>query len=106
MKSQKIQTMVKNIQGKHPQSDHCVRNAVNRVEAARPKGLPTTRYKNSGRRYGSDGGKYMLTPRKEKDVADFVKKWRNKRFCTCRYIRRELKLEATVRTIALSLIHI
>lgn len=92
--------MVKNLDGKRPDSDHCVRNAVARVEAAGSKRLPTTRYKNSGRRYGSDGGKYLLTPKQQKSVVAFVKQWRHKRFCTCGYIKREMKLEATPRTIA------
>ena len=100
MKWGKIQKMVKNIQGKRPDSDHCVRNAVARVEAAGSKGLPTTRYKNSGRRYGSDGGKYLLSAKQQKDVVQFVKKWRSKGFCICEYIKREMKLEATPRTIA------
>ncbi len=30
---------------------------------------------------------------------EFVKKWRHKRFCTCRYIRKELGLAASCRTI-------
>ena len=45
----------------------------------------------------------MITPRQEKEVVNFVKMWRNKRFCTCRYIKQELKLEATPRTIARAL---
>ena len=100
MKWNKIQKMVKNVQGKRPDSDHCVRNAVARVEAAGSKGMPTTKYKNSGRRYGSDGGKYLLTEKQQKDVVAFVKHWRHKRFCTCEHIKRELQLEATPRTIA------
>ena len=50
-----------------------------------------------------DGGKYLITPRQEKEVVNFVKMWRNKRFYTCKYIKRELKLEATPRTIAKAL---
>ena len=95
--------MVKNIQGKTPGSEHAVKNAVERVSAAGPKGIAVTRYANSGRRYGADGGKYMLTEKQAAQVVEFVKKWRNKRFCTCPYIKRELKLEATPRTIARAL---
>ena len=62
-----------------------------------------TMYHNCGRRYGEDGGKYLITPRQEKEVVNFVKMWRKMRFCTCKYIRRELKLEATPRTIAKAL---
>ena len=98
-----VQSMVKNIQGKTPGSEHAVKNAVERVSAAGPKGIAVTRYANSGRRYGADGGKYMLTEKQAAQVVEFVKKWRNKRFCTCPYIKRELKLEATPRTIARAL---
>ena len=45
----------------------------------------------------------MITPRQEKEVVNFVKLWRDKRFYTCKYIKRELKLEATPRTIARAL---
>ena len=103
MKWTAIQKLVRNLQGKRPQSNHCVRNAVERVEAAGARNMPTTRYKNSGRRYGSDGGKYKLTPKQAKQVVQFVRQWRHKRFCTCRYIRQEMNLEATPRTIARTL---
>ena len=91
---------MKNIQGKRPGSDHAVRNAVARVSASGPQGVAVTRYANSGRRYGADGGKYLLTEKQRALVVDFVKKWRHKRFCTCPYVKRELMLEATPRTIA------
>ena len=105
MKWSAIQKLVKNIQGKTPDSDKGVRNAVARMQAAGSgsKALPTTRYKNSGRRYGSDGGKYLLTPKQAKDVVSFVQQWRNKRFCTCNCIKRELNLDATPRTVARAL---
>jgi len=99
----KVRSMVTNIQGKRPGSEHAVKNAVERVSAAGPQGIALTRYANSGRRYGADGGKYMLTEKQTAQVVDFVKKWRHKRFCTCPYIKRELKLEATPRTIARAL---
>ena len=95
--------MVKTIQGKRPKSEHAVMNAVERVSAAGPKGIAVTGYANSGRRYGADGGKYLLTAKQTAQVVDFVKQWRHKRFCTCPYIKRELKLEATPRTIARAL---
>lgn len=98
-----IRLLVKTIQGKRPQSEHAVKNAVGRVDHAGPAGIATTKYKNCGRRYGEDGRKYLLTEKQERDVVAFVKKWRNKRFCTCKYIKRELKLEATPRTIARAL---
>ena len=33
-------------------------------------------------------------------AADFVKTWRHKRFCTCRYIIQELKLPVKKNTLA------
>ena len=101
MKWRDIQKEVKTMEGKTPKSDHAVRNAVSRGGIAR--GVVTNNYENCGRRYGEDGGKHMITPQQEKDLVQFVKKWRNKKFCTCKYIKRELKLEATPRTIARAL---
>ena len=103
MKWKDIMKLVKNMQGKRPQSEHAVANAVARVDTASKNGVATTNYKNCGRRYGEDGGKYMLTKQQEKQAVDFVKQWRRKRFCTCRYIKKELKLAATTRTIARAL---
>ena len=103
MKWREIQKEVKTMEGKKPKSDKPVRNAVTRVSNAGPRGLATSSYENCGRRYGEDGGKYLITPQQEKEVVQFVKDWRNKKFCTCKYIKRELKLEATPRTIARAL---
>ena len=44
MKWKAIQKAVKNIQGKHPESDHAVRNAVSRVAQAGAKGIAITNY--------------------------------------------------------------
>jgi len=103
MKWKDIQKEVKTMEGKRPSSDHAVRNAVARVSIAGARGVATNNYENCGRRYGEDGGKYLITPQQEKEVVQFVKAWRNKKFCTCRYIKRELKMEATHRTIARAL---
>ena len=103
MKWQDILMTVKTIEGKHPASDHAVRNAVARLDSNGRRGIATTRYENCGRRYGEDGGKYLLTPKQAKEVVQFVQQWRNKRFCTCKYIKRELKIDATPRTIARTL---
>jgi len=84
------------MEGRRPQSDHCVRNAVQRVQASGRKGIATTNYKNCGR-------KKMLTPEQQKMVVDYVKKWRKKLFCTCPHIRRELKLECSNMTVARTL---
>ena len=55
--------------------------------------VPETRYKNCGR-------KPALAEEQKAAVIAFVKKWRNKRFCTCRYIVQELGLKAKPRTVA------
>ena len=54
-----------------------------RVDTAGARGIATTKYENCGRRYGEDGGKYLLTPKRGNEVVQFVKMWRNKKFCTC-----------------------
>ena len=79
MKWNQIQKKVKNLKGKTPKSEHCVKNAVQRVTAAGKKGVAKTNYKNCGR-------KKVLTPDENKKVLDFVKTWRKKVFCTCRHI--------------------
>ena len=56
-----IQSKVKNLEGKKPKSQHCVKNAVQRVQASGKKGMATTNYKNCGR-------KRALTPQGEKMV--------------------------------------
>ena len=55
--------------------------------------IPKTKYANCGRRR-------KLTPQQEADVIAFLKKWHNKRFCTCNYIRAALKLKITKRTVS------
>ena len=60
MKWHCIRKLVKTVAGKQPESEHAVKNAVARVDAAGPRGIATTRYENCGRRYGKDGGKYMI----------------------------------------------
>ena len=96
MKWNQIQKKVKNLKGKTPKSEHCVKNAVQRVTAAGKKGVAKTNYKNCGR-------KKVLTPDENKKVLDFVKTWRKKVFCTCRHIRGELKLAVSLATIARAL---
>ena len=66
-----IQGMVKNMQGRSPDSEHAVKNAVERVSAAGKLGIATTKYANSGRRYGADGGKWKLTELQTKKVLLF-----------------------------------
>lgn len=103
MKWKEIRKKVKTVEGKAPQSEHAVRNAVERVARTPRRGIPTTNYKNSGRRYGPDGRRCMISEKDVKALVQFVKQWRNKRFCTCRYIKQELKLDCTLRTVARTL---
>ena len=53
---------------------------------------PADNYKNRGR-------KAVLSEEAKLDIVKFVKEWRHKAFCTCRYIRQELKVTASTRTI-------
>ena len=45
MKWKEIQKEVKTMEGKRPQSDHAVRNAVARVDTVGARGIATTKYK-------------------------------------------------------------
>ena len=87
-----IRAEVRNVQRKVP-SFKAVRNAVERVRRAGKRGLPQTAYGNCGRQRA-------LTDAQERAVVAFVKKWRAKRFCTCQYITKELKLDVTAQTVA------
>ena len=78
-----IQSMVKNMQGQRPQSEHCVKNAVKRVSAAGKKGVIKTQYKNCGR-------KKALTPEDTKRVLEFVKTWKTKLFAHAPALRGSL----------------
>ena len=86
-----IQSEVRNMKGKTP-SAHAVENAVKRMRASGQNKLPVTSYGNCGR-------KSVLTDEEKRRVVEFVKRWRNKRFCTCKYIRQELKLKASRTTV-------
>ena len=84
---------VVNMLGARP-SFHAVRSAIQGVKAVHgTHAIPQTKYANCGRRR-------KLTPEQEAAVVEFVKKWRNKRFCTCNYIRATLKLKVTKRTVS------
>ena len=54
--------------------------------------LPRSNYSNCGR-------SRALTKQEERAVVEFVKKWRHKRFCTSQYIKREMRLQASTRTL-------
>ena len=65
---------------------------MNRVQAGGRLGIAKTKYHNCGRHK-------LLSLAEARSVVDFVKQWRAKRFCTSRYIRQELKLKCSLRTI-------
>ena len=84
---------VLNMAGDTP-SYKAVWRAVQAVDAVHgTHDVPKTKYANCGRHR-------KLTPQQEADVIAFVKRWRNKRFCTCNYIRAALKLKVTKRTVS------
>ena len=87
-----IRSKVKNMEGKTPKSEHCVKNAVQRAKASGRKGVAMTNYKNCGR-------KRKLSLQEEKNVVEYVRKWRRKLFCTCQHIKKELKLDVGRLTI-------
>lgn len=82
---------VYNFQGERP-SIKAVWAAVQRMESSNKDGVPANNYKNCGR-------KQMLSPSQQESIVEFVKKWRTKRFCTCKYVVQALKLKASPRTI-------
>ena len=84
-----------NMDGVRP-SLKSVRNAVARVAEQSHKPVAELGYSRCGRRR-------ELTRKQELEIVAFVKKWRNKRFCTCAYIKRYLKLSVGKRTIARTL---
>ena len=88
-----IQQRTTNVLGETA-GDKAVREAVARIEAMEDGALvPQTKY-------GKCGRKKSLPVSMEKKIVDFVKKWRHKRFCTCAYVRAELGLTVTTRTIS------
>ena len=88
-----IQERTTNVLGEAA-GDKAVREAVARIEAMEDGALvPQTNYGNCGR-------KKSLPASTERKILEFVKKWRHKRFCTCAYIRAELGLSVTARTIS------
>ena len=88
-----IQERTTNVLGEAA-GDKAVREAVARIEAMEDGALvPKTNYGNCGR-------KKSLPASTERKILEFVKQWRHKRFCTCAYIRAELGLSVTARTIS------
>ena len=85
---------VHNLQGQKP-SKKSVWTSVKRVAAVLDdpaKLLPETKYRNCGRNM-------LLTDAQKVQIVDFVKKWRNKAFCSSKYIKKELKLTCSRQTI-------
>ena len=71
----------------------CVYSAIRRVEQmSSNEVVPATKYSNCGR-------KKALTDEEQERIVKFVKQWRHKCFCTCHYIRNELNLSVTPRTV-------
>ena len=67
--------------------------AIRRVRAmSKRQYAPETKYSNCGR-------KKVLGKAQEAAIVAFVKRWRNKLFCTCGYIKQELKLDVSKRTV-------
>ena len=87
-----IAKRVVNLRGDQP-GQHAVRNAVERVQSQSSAVVAEGRYANCGR-------KSEISEEQGKEIVAFVKMWRHKRFCTCNYIRRELKLKVSTRTVA------
>ena len=92
---EEIADSVVNLQGETP-SLKAVRCAVARIQALKKGVIPQLKYRNCGRHKA-------LSKEQERKAAAFVKMWRHKRFCTCRYIIQELKLKVNKRTLARSL---
>ena len=80
-----VRDEVFNMEGNRP-SKKAVWTAVRQVKALEGNAVPQTNYENCGR-------KRMLTAEDEAAIVEFVKKWRGKRFCTCKYIAQALKLK-------------
>ena len=71
-----VRDEVRNMEGNRP-SKKAVWTAVRQVKALEGNAVPQTNYENCGR-------KRMLTAEDEAAIVEFVKKWRGKRFCTCK----------------------
>ena len=89
----KIRTQLRTMSGDRP-NKHAMRNAVARVQASSTKDGFSPKLN-----YGNCGKKPRLTDAQQNAIVEFVRKWRAKRFCTARYIIRELKLPCGKRTV-------
>jgi hypothetical protein len=86
-----ISLQVRNLRGETP-ALHTIRHAVAQMKQTRKGRLSESKYANCGR-------KPILSPEEECRIVVFVRRWRRKVFCTCRYIRQELKLSVQISTI-------
>lgn len=76
-----------------PPGKHALWSAIRRVKQMSHADIfPTSNYAKCGR-------KQILSNAQQQSIVQFVKAWRHKRFCTARYIREELRLKASQRTI-------
>ena len=88
-----VQAATTTVDGQTPKM-HALRNAVDRVAAQQHDDVPgQTAYANCGR-------KPTITPEQIQEAVRFVRAWRHKRFCTCRYIINELRLPIKRRQLA------
>ena len=77
---------------RHPQGRYALWAAIKRVkDMYQDDLLPKSRY-------GSRDRKAAPTVAEGKRILEFVRKWRHKRFCTCRYIKHDPKLKDLRRT--------
>ena len=81
---------VRTVTGEKPKI-HAMRNAVQRVSEQSSANLP------GQTSYASCGRKPKLTEEQVQAAVDFVKTWRHKRVCTCRYIIQSASLNAAAR---------
>ena len=92
-----VRSLVRTVSGAPPGQD-ALEDAVARVDAQRC----TAAFKKSGvadGRYANCGRAPLLSTEQKQSVVAFVKRWRNKRFCTANYIIRELKLACKKKTV-------
>ena len=81
-----------NLHGASP-GRHALWAAIQRVKRMSDVDLlPLSKYDKCGRTQSLDA-------KQQKSIVHFVKTWRHKRFCTARYIKKELRLKASPRTI-------
>lgn len=77
----------------HPPGRYALWSAIQRVkQMSEVDLLPGSNYDKCGRTQ-------ILAAKEQHAIVKFVKTWRHKRFCTTRYIKEELRIKASTRTI-------